>query len=231
MAKNIQVKLTFSADTKAAQQQMQQLQQTLNNIAATPVIGNNLKHSKAEIAEATSKALELKVALQNATNVNTGKLNFNKFSQQLKQNKMTLQDYAMQLKKLGPEGVQAFSQMATSIRQSEAPLVSLQGKMAALGQTFMNTIKWSISSSIIQGVTQAFTSTIDYAKELNEDLTKIRIVTEKSVADVSKFAAEANKAAKALSTTTSEYAKASLIFFQQGLNDNAVAERTETTLK
>lgn len=231
MSKNIQVKLTFSTDTKAAQQQLNQLQQTLSNIAATPITGSGLKTAQADIQAATSKALELKIALQNATNVNTGKLNFNKFNQELKKNKTTLKEYAMQLQKLGPEGVQAFSQLAQSIRTAETPLVSMQGKLAALGQTFMNTVKWSISSSMIQGVTRAFTSTIDYAKELNKDLTQIRIVTGKSVEDISKFAVEANKAAKALSATTSEYAKASLIYFQQGLDGNAVAERTATTLK
>lgn len=231
MSKNINVKLTFSADTKAAQQQINQLQQTLNNIAATPVVGNNMKYTKTEIQEATQKAIELKVALNNATNVDTGKLNFSKFSQELKRNKTSLDQYAMAFKKLGPQGAQAFSELAVAIRQSETPLVQLQGRMAALGQTFMNTIKWSISSSLIQGVTQAFTSTIDYAKDLNESLTNIRIVTGKSVADVSKFAQEANKAAKALSATTDEYAKASLIYFQQGLSDSEVTERTETTLK
>jgi hypothetical protein len=61
---------------------------------------------------------------------------------------------------------------------------------------------------------RAFTSTIDYAKELNKTLNDIRIVTNKSVADVGRFAEEANKAAKNLSSTTQEYAKASLIFFQ-----------------
>lgn len=231
MSKNINVKLTFSADTKAAQQQIHQLQQTLSNIVATPVSGGGLKATAQEIQVATNKALELKVALNNATNVNTGKLNFNKFSQELKRNKTTLQQYAMQLQKLGPQGVQAFSQMATAIRQSETPLVAMQGRLAALGQTFMNTVKWSISSSMIQGVTKAFSSTIDYAKELNKNLNNIRIVTGKSIDDVSKFAIEANKAAKALSATTDEYTKASLIYFQQGLGDKAVAERTETTLK
>lgn len=228
---NINIKLTFSSDTKAAQQQLNQLQQTLSNIAATPITGSGLRASSKEIQMATNKAVELKVALHNATNVNTGKLNFNKFSQELKRNKTSLQQYAAQLQKLGPQGVQAFSQLATSIRQSETPLVSMQGKLAALGQTFMNTVKWSISSSMIQGVTRAFTSTIDYAKELNESLNNIRIVTGKSVEDVTKFANEANKAAKSLSATTSEYAKASLIYFQQGLNDSEVAERTATTLK
>jgi hypothetical protein len=33
-----------------------------------------------------------------------------------------------------------------------------------------------------------------------------------------RFAVSANKSAKALSTTTTEYTKASLIYFQQGLS-------------
>jgi TP901 family phage tail tape measure protein len=48
---------------------------------------------------------------------------------------------------------------------------------------------------------------------------------------MAQFAKEANKAAKSLSTTTNEYAKASLIFYQQGLTDNQVAERTNITIK
>jgi TP901 family phage tail tape measure protein len=45
------------------------------------------------------------------------------------------------------------------------------------------------------------------------------------------FAQEANTAAKALSTTTTAYTNASLIFYQQGLSDSEVAERTEVTIK
>jgi TP901 family phage tail tape measure protein len=45
------------------------------------------------------------------------------------------------------------------------------------------------------------------------------------------FAKEANKAAKALSTTTTEYTKASLIYYQQGLSDKEVKDRTDITIK
>jgi hypothetical protein len=48
---------------------------------------------------------------------------------------------------------------------------------------------------------------------------------------MSKFAEGANRAAKALSTTTTEYTNASLIFYQQGLSDNEVAQRTDITIK
>ena len=44
---------------------------------------------------------------------------------------------------------------------------------------------------------------------------------------MSRFAEQANKAAKALSTTTNEYAKASLIYYQQGLSDEKVKELNE----
>mgnify|MGYP006991638827 CR=1 FL=1 len=56
------------------------------------------------------------MALHNATNVDTGKLNFGKFALELKRNKTSLEQYAMALKKLGPEGTQAFTNIAHAIR-------------------------------------------------------------------------------------------------------------------
>jgi TP901 family phage tail tape measure protein len=48
---------------------------------------------------------------------------------------------------------------------------------------------------------------------------------------MAKFAKEANKAAQALNTTTNTYAKAALIYYQQGLDDKQVKERTDLTVK
>ena len=230
MKNNIQVKLTFQADTGAAKKQIGELQQTLSNLAVTPVTGVGTKMTQ-ELQQATNKAVELKIALHNATNVDTGKLNLNKFNQQLKNSKMTLTEYANELAKLGPQGTQAFLQLTNSIRQAETPLIALTGKMKAFATTMMNTLRWQVSSSMITGTISAFSSIIDYSKELNESLNNIRIVTGKNIDSMSKFASEANKAAKALSASTTEYTNASLIYYQQGLSDKAVKERTETTLK
>jgi TP901 family phage tail tape measure protein len=46
-----------------------------------------------------------------------------------------------------------------------------------------------------------------------------------------KFAKEANAAAKALRTTTTEYTDAALIYYQQGLGEKEVKERTDITIK
>lgn len=231
MSKTLNVSLVFSSDTKAAQQQIAQLQQELNNLAAKPINLNGSQTLKQELQDASNKAIELKIALNNAVNVKTGKLNFGKFAQELKKNKTSLEQYAMSLKKLGPEGVQTFNNLAVAIRQSETPLLQLKGKVADLGTTLMNTAKWQLSSSLIHGLMSAFTGTIGYAKELNESLNNIRIVTGKSVDEMHKFALEANEAAQALSTTTTEYTNAALIYYQQGLSNTEVKERAETTLK
>ena len=147
MSKTLNVNLVFSSDTRAAQQQITQLQQELSNLAAKPINLNGSQALKQDLQEASNKAIELKIALNNAVNVKTGKLNFGKFSQELKKNKTSLEQYAMSLKKLGPEGVQTFNNLAVAIRQSETPLLQLKGKVADLGTTLMNTAKWQLSSS------------------------------------------------------------------------------------
>ena len=74
-------------------------------------------------------------------------------------------------------------------------------------------------------------SAYDYAQDLNESLTNIRIVTGQSTEQMAQFAKRANDAAKALSTTTTAYTDAALIFYQQGLGDKAVEERTNAVIK
>jgi hypothetical protein len=80
--------------------------------------------------------------------------------------------------------------------------------------TLANTARWQLSSSVLHGFMGALQSAYGYAQDLNESLNNIRIVTGNSIDDMAKFAKEANKAAKALSTTTTAYTDASLIYFQ-----------------
>lgn len=228
MAKNINVNLQFTADTSAAKAQMQQLQQQLNNLANSAHLGQGLN---TELTEAKQNILGLKVALENATNVDTGKLNFNKFTNELKKGKITVDGLATTFKAMGNEGAEAFLQLGSQIAQSETKIFSLSEQMKKLGITMANTIRWQITSSITTGLMSAFQSTIDYAERLNGTLTDIQIVTGKNVDTMSDFAVQAQKAAKNLSSSTLDYTKASLIYFQQGLNDSEVKERTDTTVK
>jgi hypothetical protein len=57
------------------------------------------------------------------------------------------------------------------------------------------------------------------------------IVTGKSADEMARFSTQATEAAKALGKTTVDYTKASLIYAQQGLNDQEIAARAAITLK
>jgi TP901 family phage tail tape measure protein len=115
--------------------------------------------------------------------------------------------------------------------QAEAPLIRCSNVLKQFGTTLANTARWQISSSMLHGFIGAVQSAYGYAKDLNESLNNIRIVTGASKDEMADFAKEANKAAKALSTTTTEYTNASLIFYQQGLSKREVKERTDITIK
>ena len=95
----------------------------------------------------------------------------------------------------------------------------------------MNTMKWQLMSSIIHGAISSFSAAITHAQDLNNALNDIRIVTGYGTDTMADFAAEAQRAADILNTTTTEYAKAALIFYQQGLKGDAVTERANTVVK
>jgi hypothetical protein len=77
-----------------------------------------------------------------------------------------------------------------------------------------NTARWQISSSILHGFVSSLQSAWGYAKDLDKSLNNIRIVTGYNTEKMAEFAEYANKAAKALSTTTTSFTDASLIYYQ-----------------
>lgn len=234
MAKQLnsyQVNLQFTADSKQAQQQLQDLQNQLNNLMANSIKTDASLGISKDIQGAIQLTAQLKTQLQQATDVNTGKLDLSKFNQTLKQGGVSLKEYQKSLSLLGPEGEKAFANLATSITQAELPLRRTNSLLKEFGTTLANTARWQISSSILHGFMGSLQTAYGYAQDLNESLNNIRIVTGQTTDQMAKFAKQANIAAKALSTTTTEYTDAALIYYQQGLNDEQVKERTDITIK
>lgn len=235
MAKQLNVSLSFTADANAAKREIQSLQQALNNLAKFGTtglpIGNEVLKLNEDLREGMHAAAELQAKLESAVNVKTGKLDLNKFNSSLKQGKTSLQDYAISLSKLGEQGVEAFNQVANAIVHAEAPIFRVNSKIKELGVSLANTARWQLSSSIVHGLIGGMQKAYYYAQSLNRSLNDIRIVTGYSAEQMKDFAVEANKAAKALSTTTTNYTNASLIYYQQGLSDEEVKRRTDVTVK
>ena len=231
MAKQLNVNLSFTADTQVAAQKLQQLQNQLNSILMNSGRGISSLGLNQELTEALGKTAELKVALEGALNPKTGTLDLGKFNESLRKSNTSITEYAQHLHSLGPAGQQAFSQLAASINQAEIPLRRSSTLLTEFATTLKNTARWQISSSILHGFMGTVQSAYGYAKDLNSSLNQIRIVTGQSTDQMAKFAEQANRAAKSLSTTTTDYTNASLIYYQQGLDDAQVKERTDLTIK
>ena len=236
MAKALNVSLSVTADTSQAKAALQQLQQTLNALSTNTNLnfggnGSQLTMMTQEIMKAQQAAGQLKQQLIEATNVNTGKLDLVKFNQSLQSSGMSIAKYRDQLLTLGVSGEKAFTQLAQSILKADVPLRKTSSLFTELKTTLSNTVRWQLSSSFLHGMMGAIQGAYRYAQDLNKSLTDIQIVTQASDEHMARFAEQANKSAKALSTTTTAYTKASLIYYQQGLNDQQVKERTDVTVK
>lgn len=226
-----QYTLAFTADTKQAKAQMKELQSQISSLINTANTKTGQGLLSSEISKASTAAAQLKIQLQDATNATTGKLDLTKFNQSLQKSGLKISDYRKSLMALGPEGEQAFANLATAISQADMPMLRLSAKAKDLVNTLSNTVKWQISSSAIHGFMGAVQGAYGYAQDLNKSLNDIRIVTGQSTDEMAKFAKQANNAAKALSTSTTKYTEAALIYYQQGLTDEQVKARTDTTIK
>ena len=224
MAKRLNYTIGIDADTSKLESQLNKAYESLSKIGNSQQITTNLQ-------KASSSALELANNLSKAINQNTGKLDLSVFDNNLKRSGQTLNSYYDQLVQLGPAGQDAFLQVASAVVQAELPIKRTSKLLDSLWITMKNTMRWQLTSSALHGFTGALEQAYGYAKSLDSSLNNIRIVSDKSADDMARFAEQANKAAKALSTTTTDYTDASLIYYQQGLTDQEVLDRTETTIK
>lgn len=236
MAKQLnsyQVNLQFNANTTQAKMQLQDLQTTLDAIIKESVAGvskGDFNLTK-RLNEAQIAASKLQTILAQTTNVETGKMDLTRFSQSLKQSNLDLKKIQSSLLELGPSGQKAFMSLAQSIVEADVPLKRTNLLVSELWTTLKNTARWQISSSALHAFMGTIQSAYGYAKDLNESLNDIRIVTGHNIEYMDKFAERANKAAKALNATTLDYTNASLIYYQQGLSDEEVEKRTDITVK
>ena len=231
---DIQIGMSFVADTTSAQKAIQQLNSQIDSLMtkhSNPTNADFTRGLTEESKKAQAELAKLKVSLEGAVNANTGKLDLSQFHQSLKASGTNLSQLKENLSKFGVAGDKAFANLTRSIISAEAPLRKTNGLLTEFATTLKNTARWQISSSILHGFMGSIQHAYYYAQDLNESLNNIRIVTSNSTDEMAKFAKQANAAAKSLSTTTTQYTDAALIYYQQGLNDKQVKERTDVTMK
>ena len=223
--RTINVGLSFTADTTKARQELAKLKDDLTKTISTSKIGQD---TTAQFDEAIKRASQLRGILEGATSA-TGDFNLTKFRNELDRSGMTMQQVFTSLKEIGATDV--FNDLAAQIQNSNSRANTLSGTLKKFAQGLMNTAMWTIQSNAIHAVEGALSSAYGYAQKLNKGLTDIAIVSDLNTQQLTEFARTANKMAQELSSSTADYVSGALIYYQAGLSDEEVIERTNTTIK
>lgn len=208
---------------------LQRLKQELTDIQQMSLIdfrikNQNTKATLEELQELQTLARQTSSVLESSYNPKLDTINIVKFNNELKESNLTLD----KLRQLGPE---AFQQITTALLTTQRETKKVYSIVDKLGETFINTVKWTISSGVLNTITGSIQKMWNYTQKLDNSLNDIRIVTGKSADEMDRFARKANAAAKTLGASTTAYTNASLIYYQQGLSDEDVKARTEVTVK
>ena len=178
-----------------------------------------------------SKISQLQDMIKKSSNMSLGQINVGNFVNSIKKAGMSVSDLKAQLVAAGPAGITAFNSISNAIMRANIELNQTPKFLQKFGETFINVMKYNISGAIMNNVTGSIQQALGFVKSLDTSLNDIRIVTDKSAESMANFSRQASAAAKELGKSTTDYTEASLIYYQQGLGDEEVKARTETTLK
>lgn len=229
-------KITYDIGFNVDKGGLTELENTLKDfskMSATEIKKNNPTLSMNEAMKAMVKlrqsVTEVQGAFGKAFDSKIGVLNIEKLQSSLK--KMDLTTIQKNFSAIGPKGSEAFLKISQAALTTNVKLKETNSLMNKMGTTLINTLKWTFSSSLINRFTGAIQQAVGYVEHLDRSLNDIRIVTKKSADEMETFGQQANKAAQSLGKATTDYTEAALIYYQQGLSDEEVKARAETTLK
>ena len=221
---NIEFGVSFKTDSS-----LDKLKKSLQDLQKVKL--GDFKGSADDLDRVKETAQKVESILSRAFNPTLNTTNISTFNNELKKSNLTVEQIKSDFSQFGKEGQLAFSRMASSLLTTNLKLKQTNSLIDSMGKTMVNTVKWGIASSVMNTFTQSVQGAFQYVQSLEKSLTNIRIVTGDSTEKMAQFAEQANRSAQALGRSTLDYTKASLTFYQQGLNDEDVQARTEATLK
>ena len=231
---NINFQIGLTSDTTGLNQLKSSLSE-LSKMTSSDLMdinkGMNIQQANSQLKELKSMASSVQLALGAAFNKELGTVNVTKFNAELSKTGYSLQSISNTFNAAGEKGRTAFRNLATEALTAQRQIKQTHNIIQDMANTMANTVKWSIASSAMNSFTGSVQKAYGYVKQLDTSLNNIMIVTNKSSDDMARFAKQANKAAQALGAQTTAYTDAALIYYQQGLNDQEVQARAETTVK
>lgn len=231
---NVRINVGYNVD-KSGLSSLKSSLQSIQKMTSEAFLANNpgkqFENVSKELLRVKSIAAIVEDALTKAFNPKLNTVNIQTFNNVLKKTDTSIEEIYSAFQKAGSTGQTAFQKLVSTTLSANKEIQKTKTLLDKMSETLTHTIKWNIASSAINTISGKAQEAYGYVKSLDTSLNNIRIVTEKSAEDMDIFAEKANKAAKALGATTTDYTNAALTFYQQGLNDQEVQARADLTLK
>ena len=182
-----------------------------------------------ELSSAVTQANMLEKALRRAT---TDKgLSFSSLTGELTKMGTSVETVLSSLAGAGPTFSDSFNAASQAIASADRGLISLNGRLSEMKRVLTQSMKFTFAAQLQQSIANAFSEAIQWTEELNEALTEISIVANKTGAALDRVYTTTIEKSRELQVSAQDYAEASLIYYQQGLNDSEVERRTDITIK
>lgn len=181
------------------------------------------------MTEAVRQASLLEAALRKAT---TDKgISFYTLNQELVKAGTSAEQLVSTLGSAGPEFADSFNVALQALATADRSVISISSKFAEMRRVLTQSIKFTAAAQLQDAFVTAISECIRWVEDLNESLTMISVVTGKTASEMDGVYDSVIEGSKALRVAASDYAEASLIFYQQGLDDQEVQRRTDITIK
>ena len=160
-----------------------------------------------DLKQASETAKQLENILNSSFNSKIGQLDLSKLNNSIKDTYGSVDQLRKKLESVGQGRV--FNKLSSDILNTHMQLKESNKVLDEMASTMANTVKWGVTSSIFDRISNSIQRAYEYVKELDTSLNDIRIVTGYSAEQMESFAQSANRAASALGASTRDYTEAS----------------------
>ena len=209
----IEYQLKTSADLKGIEQLQKSLTQvttTLNRMHLNPGVDHlGLDQSLANVQK-------LQDALTKAFNPKLGIINGQQLQKEI--GNIGLDTLINDLNKAGASGQIAINNMVGGLGRIHTNLNTISSAVDKVVNTFGNTVRWGITASIFETMSNNLRRSVEYVQDLDTSLNNIQIVSGQSNEQMKSFAEWASQAGQNLGRSTIDIVDAAQIFAQNGFN-------------
>ena len=209
----IEYQLKTSADLKGIEQLQKSLTQvttTLNQMHLDPGADHlGLDQSLANVQK-------LQDALTKAFNPKLGVINGQQLQKEI--GNIGLDTLISDLDKAGASGQIAINNMVGGLGRIHTNLNTISSAVDKVVNTFGNTVRWGITASIFETMSNNLRRSVEYVQDLDTSLNNIQIVSGQSNEQMKSFAEWASQAGQNLGRSTIDIVDAAQIFAQNGFN-------------